>query len=128
MADYAHIWEELVFRTAPTAVSVIISSLIISLPLSPFITIPLGIITLGIYYKQVFVPYQEKFINAHIITDWLATKDAGDYTLSDVLKMAILGKFPSEELKQEYEKYYELEQSQAHRDNLKKPTLILSVP
>ncbi|MBR4632874.1 MAG: hypothetical protein IKO48_06125, partial [Elusimicrobia bacterium] len=109
LADYAHIWEELVFRTAPTAVSVIISSIIISLPFSPFITIPLGIITLGIYYKQVFVPYQEKFINAHIITDWLASKDAGDYTLSDVLKMAILGKFPSEELKQEYEKYYELE-------------------
>ncbi|MBR3627816.1 MAG: hypothetical protein IKN42_03085 [Elusimicrobia bacterium] len=113
----APVWEELSFRTIPA----IISLALIALPLSHFITIPFSIC--------VFVLAQIQFIRAHIITDWLKTKDSGwleNTPTMNILKNAILGIFPSKELKQDYKKYSQTYQAKKHLTNLIVPTIFLS--
>ena len=111
------IWEEILFRTIPTITAVAI----ISLPFAPFVTIPLAAI--------IFTLFQRQFVQAHIITDWLKTKDSGwleQLSSVNIFKIAIFGIFPSKELKLEYKKYSKTYQAKKHLMNLIAPTIFLS--
>ena len=112
------VWEEILFRAIPS----VISFAIIALPLSYFITIPLGII--------IFILPQIQFIKSHIITDWLKTKDSGwleNVPIKEIFKTSIFGLFPSKELKKEFTKYSQTDKAKQHKKVLILPTIFLSV-
>ena len=80
----APIWEEVLFRSIPT----IIAFVLISLPFSHLLMIPLSII--------IFVLSQIQFVRSHIITDWLKTKDSGwleELSTKGIFKISLLGTF-----------------------------------
>ena len=113
----APVWEEITFRTVPA----IISFALIAIPFSHFITIPLAAI--------IFIFSQRQFVRAHIITDWLKTKDSGwlnDLPIKDILKTSLLGIFPNKELKQDFKTYSKTYQAKKHLAELIPPTIFLS--
>jgi len=127
LSKSAPIWEELAYRALPAFLASFTAFLSVMFLASTGIVGSIFVISFlssvpGLF---VFVLAQRKFIEAHLIEDWMKTQN-----LSNKQKwiLRVFGKFPSQQLKQDFGTFSDKEQNRIKQTSIIKATRALSVP
>nr|MCR4663595.1 HD domain-containing protein [Endomicrobiaceae bacterium] len=127
LSKLAPIWEELAYRAIPAFLASFMVSLSVMLLASAGFAGNILILSVisSIPGLIVFVYAQKKFIEAHLTEDWIKKQNLSK---KQIWTLRIFGKFPSKELKKDFEKFSKKEQNKIKELSIKKTTRILAVP
>lgn len=121
LKKYPHIWEELFYRGGPALLaSMTIFALMPLTAISNLFIIPA--ILFGIF---IFSISQRKFIEAHILEDWISKQNL---TSKEIRALRIFGKFPTKEKEEEFKIFSEQEYNKVKKESIRKATGKLIAP
>lgn len=121
LKKYPHIWEELFYRDGPALLaSMTIFALMPLTAISNLFIIPA--ILFGIF---IFSISQRKFIEAHILEDWISKQNL---TSKEIRALRIFGKFPTKEKEEEFKRFSEQENNRVKKESIRKATGKLIAP
>ncbi|MBO7431957.1 MAG: hypothetical protein J6U02_03565 [Elusimicrobia bacterium] len=127
LSKSAPIWEELAYRALPAFLASFTAFLPVMFLASTGIAGNIFVISLlsaipGIF---VFIYAQKKFIEAHLIEDWIKTQNLSG---KQKFNLRVFGKFPSQRLKQDFEIFSKKEQNKIKQVSIRKATKTLVIP
>ena len=127
LSKLAPVWEEIAYRAIPTLLATFTMFFTVMFLASTgmmgglFVISSLSTIP-GLF---VFMLSQKKFVEAHLIEDWLKTQNLSS---KQKFVLRVLGEFPSQQLKENFKSFSRKEQNKIKQESIRQATKALVIP